>query len=364
MRVLNVVVTNKIIIEDKKFIGTGNVNSLKCACSFDESWDNLDKVATFEKNGLVYKRALVDDECLVPNEVLETAGVVCFGVYGYELQGEEVILRKSPLCTEFVVFKGSYKEGQSEPSEVNPTEYEVYIKTMNEIKAETEAIKDDILVSVDEKIADIDVSQIEGLASKEYVDEKLSEIEAGAEVVISTEEPSTEEWKLWVDENEESPEYITNEVDDLVNYYSKTEVDEKISNIEPPSIEGFATEEYVNEQISAIEIPSIEGLATEEYVNERIDAIDIPSAEIPEEVIIGTEEPTTEDWKLFVDENEEDEECVLKTEIESEVLENSTNPVSGGAVKTYVDENIRNIEMPSVEGFATEEYVQEEIAKV
>ena len=47
-------------------------------------------------------------------------------------------------------------------------------------------------------------------------------------------------------------------------------IDEKISAIEIPSIEGLATETFVQEQINAIEIPSTEGLATETYVNTQV----------------------------------------------------------------------------------------------
>ena len=166
------------------------------------------------------------------------------------------------------------------------------MKVKNAINA-TETIKDDYP----------DFVETTALKLQE-LEEKINEIEipstgeGSEEIIISEEEPTTEEWKIWIDEDEDVPQYITNEVDDLKNYYSKTDIDEKIINIEPPSIEGLATEEYVNEQINAIEIPSVEGLASEQYVQDEIAKIEAPS-----EIIISNEEPT-EEWKVWIDEDE------------------------------------------------------------
>lgn len=108
---------------------------------------------------------------------------------------------------------------------------------------------------------------------------------------------------------------------------------------EIPSIDGLASEQYVQDEIGKIDIPSVEGLASETYVDEKVASIDIP-----EEVVIGTEEPTTDDWKIFIDENEEGPEYVEKNNVETEIIAESINPVSGGAVKTYIDTQIGNIE--------------------
>lgn len=62
------------------------------------------------------------------------------------------------------------------------------------------------------------------------------------------------------------------------------------------------------------------------------------------EVVIGTEEPTTDDWKIWIDEDEESPEYVEKDNVETEVIAESINPVSSGAVKTYVDTQLGNIE--------------------
>ena len=64
--------------------------------------------------------------------------------------------------------------------------------------------------------------------------------------------------------------------------YDDTELRDMINNIEVPSIEGLATEQYVQDAIAAVrfpenpDMPSVEGLATEEFVMEQINAIEHP----------------------------------------------------------------------------------------
>ena len=149
---------------------------------------------------------------------------------------------------------------------------------------------------------------------------------------------------------------ITEETDPTVPQHVKDITEENITNWnnksdfsgnyddlenkpEIPSIQGLASEQYVQDEIGKIDIPSVEGLASETYVDEKVSSINIP-----DEVVIGTEEPTTDDWKIFIDESEEGPEYIEKDNVETEVIAESINPVSGGAVKTYVDTQIGNIE--------------------
>lgn len=68
-----------------------------------------------------------------------------------------------------------------------------------------------------------------GYATKEYVNTELSKKE---EVIIGTEEPTGDTWKLFIDLDEPEEEYITKDVTNLTNYYDKTYIDEQIGNIE------------------------------------------------------------------------------------------------------------------------------------
>lgn len=98
----------------------------------------------------------------------------------------------------------------------------------------------------------------------------------------------------------------------ISNFLTETQVETLINNAlinytKTTDLANVATSGSYNDLSNKPIIPSIEGLATETYVNEQINNINIPT-------------------------------------VETEVLENSTNPVTGGAVKTYVDTQIGNIE--------------------
>lgn len=130
----------------------------------------------------------------------------------------------------------------------------------------------------------------------------------------------------------------------ISNFLTETQVETLINNAlinytKTTDLANVATSGSYNDLNDKPEIPSIEGLASETYVDEKVASIDIP-----DEVVIGTEEPTTTDWKIWIDEDEEAPEYVEKDNVETEVIAESMNPVSGGAVKTYVDTQIGNIE--------------------
>lgn len=97
---------------------------------------------------------------------------------------------------------------------------------------------------------DVIIPDTSGLATKEYVDEVVSKIETEG-VELSDYYTKTE-----VDElisNIDAPD--APDVD-LSNYYTKTEVDKLI-----PSTSGLATEKYVDDAVANIKIPDVSGFA-------------------------------------------------------------------------------------------------------
>lgn len=152
-----------------------------------------------------------------------------------------------------------------------------------------------------EKIPEVDLSDyatkeelpsIAGLATEEFVRQKIAEAELGeSEVDLSAYYTKSEVDEKF--ENIEHPvtdlagyateEYVRDVIaaipqPDLSGYATDEELLEAISNIEIPSVDGLASEEYVREQIAEIAIPDTTGLATESYVDEAIAAIVIPDA--------------------------------------------------------------------------------------
>ena len=127
-------------------------------------------------------------------------------------------------------------------------------------------------------------------------------------------------------------EQIKNVQVDLGNYYTKTEVDEKIANFNV-DLTGYATEQYVQEKIDAIPEPDLSDYALKTDIPKKVsyftnDAGYITS--IPDEYVTEAEL----DAKGYLTEHQSLSEYALKTEI------------------------------PSIEGLATETYVNEKIAKV
>ena len=113
-----------------------------------------------------------------------------------------------------------------------------------------------------------------------------------------------------------------------------------------PSIDGLATEEFVAAEIAKIEIPkvpSIEGLATEDFVSEAIANIEHPTVDLTG---YATEAWVTE--QNYLTEHQDLTEYALKSELFN---------------KDY-NELINTPEIPTIEGLASEAFVQEEIAKI
>ena len=103
-----------------------------------------------------------------------------------------------------------------------------------------------------------EVPSVEGLASTQYVDNKVSEI-----VVPSLEGYATEQWV-------EGKGYLTQH-QSLDEYAKKSELFSKDYNDltnKPtiPSVEGLASTNYVDEKVAAIVVPSLDGYATEQWV--------------------------------------------------------------------------------------------------
>ena len=127
-------------------------------------------------------------------------------------------------------------------------------------------------------------------------------------------------------------EEIKNIQVDLSSYYTKTEVDEKIANVDV-DLTGYATETYVQEQIDAIPEPDLSVYALK---------TDIPTnvSDFTNDAGYITSIP---------------DEYVTEAELESKGYLTEYQDLSAYALKT---------EVPSIEGLATETYVNDAVAAV
>ena len=163
-------------------------------------------------------------------------------------------------------------------------------------------------------------------------------------VYVGTEPPTDPEKLVWINPDGQASDL------DLSNYYTKDEtdslIDTAIQNIDLSSyatkveLENYDTSEQVDAKINAIQIPEID---LSGYAKKS----DIPDVsrfitEIPSEYVTETELNA----KGYLTEHQSLEGYAKITDIPD---------VSGFALKT---------EIPSIEGLATETYVQEKIASI
>lgn len=128
----------------------------------EEYSDSLVKVALFTQDGTTYKMMVENNQCDIPPEILSKKGTFILGLYAYEVQDEELILRYSPSPIKLFISAGSYiKDEDTENSEpITPTEMEQYEQILHDSVTEMN-IK---LAEIDEAIEeannlDIDVTK-------------------------------------------------------------------------------------------------------------------------------------------------------------------------------------------------------------
>ena len=164
---------------------------------------------------------------------------------------------------------------------------------------------------------------------------------------------------------------LTDEVNTIIgeNYYTKEEVDEAISGVDVSSqLADYAkssdvyTKSEVDEAIAGVDVSSqLNDYATKTYVQEQIDAIpetDLSDyalkTEIP--VVPGNVSAFTNDAGYLTEHQDiSGKSDIGHTHTLSEITDYKDPDLSGYALKE---------EIPSVEGLASETYVQEEIAKI
>lgn len=102
----------KVKITKKDSVNSGEANVHICNFVFSDEYEGLIKKAVFTtEQEATYSANIVDNKCDIPIDILYKKGNIKLGVYGYELgQNEELILRYSPIPTNFYINQGSYDE--------------------------------------------------------------------------------------------------------------------------------------------------------------------------------------------------------------------------------------------------------------
>ena len=119
--------------------------------------------------------------------------------------------------------------------------------------------------------------------------------------------------------------------DEEVNSWK--ELDERINNIEKEAVPEAVIETVVQEYLDTHPTVDLTGYATEDFVREAVGAIDVPEVDL-------TDYYTKSETKKLVE-----------------------NDLAYYATKSFVEQEIGKIEIPSTEGLATEAFVTQKIAE-
>lgn len=166
---------NNVILSQIDQIESGEYNITECNFVFSNEYNGLTKIAVFTgENGDTYKITILNNKCEIPSELLAQTQIVQIGVYAYDVQGTEMILRYSPMPTRFMIEKGSYVVNAVNMSRPTPTEVEQLQSQITHNSNDIKEIQGDIvginteiigvngeLLSINRDIDDIKAEQTE-----------------------------------------------------------------------------------------------------------------------------------------------------------------------------------------------------------
>lgn len=240
------------------------------------------------------------------------------------------------------------KEAVSDYLENNKIETGATAEQAAQIEANSAAIEE-----LESKQADYalktDIPTLNGYATEDYVDNSVADVyEEFSYYARKSEIPSLDGYA--------QETYVDNAIaaipkTDLSNYATKTYVENAIDDINIPSIEGLATEAYVNKAVAEAQLGGgdvdLTGYATEKYVDDKIAAI--PETDLSNYYTKAETNTAINNAKPDLT------PYAKKTDIPS---------VEGLATETYVNDAVAGIDIPSIEGLATEQYVDDAIANI
>jgi hypothetical protein len=276
---MNISVTkNQVSINTDYILNDKEYNVNKCYFSFSEEYtDDLVKKAVFIQGSSKIEMSIINNQCEIPSEVLNQ-GTFEIHVYAYEVDGEELVIRYSPTYDTAYVRAGSYVENTEEPEVITPTQFEQYMKAMNDglnevanVDIDSEQLSNGTSVTITNRYGESQTTYAyngqNGADGADGKDAKINgvntiSIQAGENVTIDqtgntltinstgggsggtsdytelSNKPKINNVEL--DGNKTTSDlgivipdvsnFITKDVDDLTNYYTKVEVDTKIPN--------------------------------------------------------------------------------------------------------------------------------------
>ena len=155
----------------REIINEKEINITKCEFEFNEDITNdFVKDVYFTLNDETYKISNIqNNECDIPNEVLNKKGMVELGVVAYLIENEKYVKRYNPTSTFFPSERGSLKEEYENSEELTPSDKEQMEQAIQEMETKVDNL--DIDASKSGDTTTITITKKDGTTKNVEVDD-------------------------------------------------------------------------------------------------------------------------------------------------------------------------------------------------
>ena len=177
-------------------VNSGEYNIQKCEFEFSNEYNGLTKMAIFSNEDNSFQTIIIGNECIIPYEILQVEGTIGIGVFGYELDGENLVKRYSPKPVFFNVELGSYQYAQ----ETEQPSQDIIDQILSQI-----ASQGDDIIALQNNLDNLEDNVIPTLALKSEIPTKTSQLTNDSNFATLNDIPDVSN-------------FITKDVDNLTNY--------------------------------------------------------------------------------------------------------------------------------------------------
>ncbi len=222
---------NNAYAKCNSLLTSGTVGAI-CRFDFSQDWDNLSKTAVFVAGGVQRDAILIDDECVIPWEVLEYRGYhLRIGVYGTNAAGTLVIPTVYASCGTIVA--GADPNGDESTDPTLPVWAQLLSQIGNLDDLDTEA-KNNLVAAINEAAQSGGgggTSDHSKMTNRDADDQHPISAITGLDSELASKQP----------------------VGDYVERSELPDFDEFALKEEIPDVSGFATTEYVNGEVEDLQ---------------------------------------------------------------------------------------------------------------
>ena len=328
---------------------TGEVNVEELEFSFSPEWDGLNKIAVFTTLGVTKYQAIENGKCFIPESV--HAGETELGIFGFEMDGDNLKKRLSPRPVNIKFGKGSYIRGGDSES-ISPTDFERYVAKIEEIigdikEVDSIDIEDNHLIVTYTNGETHDAGIIEGGGGTTDYEQLTNKPKVNGNTLIGNKTSA----QLGL-----QSELVSGTNIKTINGTSLLGSGDVQAGI-PELPSEFYAAETVGDVLSSQSIPSGIYKATQEKIFEIGNPLDLYI--VPDNLVLIIRELSFKrivvvgEFLSFADDTGNCDSSALYSELEGkqDILtfdaaptSGSTNPVTSAGIKTYVDTAVGDID--------------------